>query len=323
MYFLETIAGRGGEELASAVLKHLFVHSDTFRRSFVGLLKHKVPISHLPTFRNGIACETEYATGTLADDNCGRIDLYIRADNVALGIENKLWADFTQNQPRKYIDALKDHKVPFRALIIAPGQREEEVRGKIEKQAIGGHCSFISWQVFLAEVLAPVFSDDNKENQVVAGFLREYIETQIGNLAEVDIKKSHLVGDVELGNQYQWDLLYRLRGLFEDAGKMALGHYHIGFYFWMSPDKDRWNWLGFMKVPERGVQLTLETYIPNFAPPAFGCPTKPGPSMKDKTRLYLDFQEGMTEMSQWKDCLMPLIDALKAPATPGGAGCSG
>lgn len=50
MIFLETIEGRSGEELTSAVLKFLLINSATLRRGLANRLRPHFTASKMPTF---------------------------------------------------------------------------------------------------------------------------------------------------------------------------------------------------------------------------------------------------------------------------------
>jgi hypothetical protein len=149
MQFLETIEGRSGEELASAVLKFLLVNSSTMRGRFVRRLAGQLPPSQVPTFRDGIICQCEYPTKD--GDVEGSLDLLIREESrMVFGVENKFWADFTDGQPRKYLPTLRQlvrgDESACKIVLLFPNQRRADVESHVAQQGIRADCLFVEWE---------------------------------------------------------------------------------------------------------------------------------------------------------------------------------
>ena len=94
------------EEIASAILNVLLNESPEIQSRFLNVVADVCESG--PIVNEDFKCATEKLT---ADERGrGRIDLLIETDNVAIGVENKLSAGFTPEQPEKYWKPLQKHK---------------------------------------------------------------------------------------------------------------------------------------------------------------------------------------------------------------------
>jgi hypothetical protein len=210
MQFLETIEGKSGEELTSAVLKFLLVNSTTMRERFVQRLRHQLPASKVPTFRDGIFCQCEVAVSN--DESAGRIDLLVREEaGMVLGIENKFWANFTIDQPRKYWQGLvnfaKRDESSCRLLLLFPKARHDEMCSHLDSQEIERKCAILHWEDIQLD-LREVARRDRTEVAAAAIFLDEYVERQVLDI-NIEISPQQMVGrQVEIPNDFHYDFLY-------------------------------------------------------------------------------------------------------------------
>lgn len=234
MYFLETIEGSAGERLTSAVLKYLFINSGEFRRLFLKQIERDFAASEIPSFKNGVICFDEYP----ADDGKGFIDLVVIADNAALGIENKLWAGLTDDQPSKYLPTLEGLARErcgtggaFRIVMLVPEQRQDEIHRELQRQNISGGASVLFWQLVMKD-LNTLAQEETGEVAAVANVFHEYLSSRINDV-KINADPTKLLGGVKLGNSFQHDFLKKVREVFANAGRIQAG------------GKDAYRWYGF------------------------------------------------------------------------------
>ena len=323
MYFLESISGLTGEELVSAILKHLLVHSDVLRHEFLGLgeIKRQFPSSRPPSFRHGVLCFLEYGTKSQTFGE-GKIDILIQADNCLFGVENKLWAEIQPNQPIKYRESLEEESArlfgtsdAYKFVLLFPedrGSPNGDVEPALSSQGLLGNCVLLTWEKMLSSCIEPVITSDSRDNAVVASSLKEYIQFHLGSQV-IDIPASNLVGrSVIVGNEFQWDLLYRLRDIFPNASKMGSGRLHAGFYFRFEEDEpQKWNWFGFLKEDNAPVELVVQSYLADFDASSLSHYTKT-PQIRDKSQHTIDFPPETKTITEWRNLLNPVLDQLRA-----------
>lgn len=104
MDIFSEIEGLSGENLGSALLSYLIFNSHEIRDAFISLLSDRSPIGPI-SYTSHFACRTEYPT-TNKELGDGRLDLLIQLDDVVIGIENKFFANFQNDQPRKYRESI-------------------------------------------------------------------------------------------------------------------------------------------------------------------------------------------------------------------------
>ena len=99
------IEGLSGENLGSALFRYLIFNSYEVRDSVITLFSDRSPIGPI-SYTSHFACRTEYPTSH-KEFGDGRLDILIQLDDVVIGIENKFFAQFQENQPKKYVQTLK------------------------------------------------------------------------------------------------------------------------------------------------------------------------------------------------------------------------
>lgn len=316
MYFLETIGGLSGETLVSGVIKYLLLNCSEFRKAFVKRLVSVFPPSGIPSFRNGIACTAEETI------DAGRLDLLILADNCVLAIENKIWALTQPGQPGKYRDFLSDlakkrfgDSTAYQIIFIAPHERAEEIAGLIELQQLRNVCYAVWWNDLLVDI-DRLRQEAAGSNKAVCEFLYEYVSDQISGHVSLGVSRNQIVGkQVALKNHFQRDLLYRLRSLFYNTGRVASGAHHIGFGFTVSPeDRVDWHWLGFLEQ-DGACYLELHTGPTFQDASSVANVVDVGRSYSGGRRLRFDIPEILHTLADWKHFLDPLSELLRK-ATP-------
>jgi len=132
--------GLRGENLGSVLLTYLMFNSQEIRDSILSLFSDKSPIGPL-TYASHFACRTEYPTGS-EEYGDGRLDILIQLDDVIIGIENKFFAEFQNNQPVKYLEPMKKAAAALKNInhsevreilfICCPESRKREALKKIQ-----------------------------------------------------------------------------------------------------------------------------------------------------------------------------------------------
>lgn len=335
MYFLETIEGTKGEKFTSALLKYMFINSEGFRRAFRDRIKSHFAASQLLSFKNGVICETEVA----AENNKGFIDLVLYADNTVIGIENKLWAAMQDEQPQKYRSKLESlakkhcgNVSAFKFMMVAPHERQEEIRKELNKQGIlSGERIILDWQDVMDD-LNTLAQSESGEVQCVAIAFHEYLDNQIQDI-NLNTSRDRLLGkDVHLPNSFHEDFLYKLknRGVFRHSGRMAGSggegsRKWYGFAFDVNEVRSSapiWPWFGFAAV-ETGVILVVQNLPSNFEAPSDSFKVVAQPDER-YTWLEVVFDEKDNTVQKWSAKLEPLFERLRLSApqatteTPGG-----
>ena len=321
MQFLETIEGRSGEELTSAVLKFLLVNSATMRECFVERLRQHFPAFRTPTVRDGIICKNEVSVA--GEFGGGRIDLLIReGSGVVLGVENKFWANFTDNQPKKYwgdLVKLQEYKdeSSCRLVLLAPEVRRDEITKHIKAQGIEQKCCILSWEDVRKD-LKKVACKDRSEIAAAAFFLDEYVGRQV--LAnEIHIRRHQLLGprdQLQFPNDYHYEFLNRLATCLPSPQSIRPARNWIGFQFSVIPSTDTMKyprqWFGFVIPPRSehivmGIdvgldQSTLRTTLPS-APVATVSENK-------NAFVQVEYDESLRTTLEWKKRLEQILDPL-------------
>lgn len=320
MYFLETIEGTNGEKFTSAILKYLFINSDGFRRLFLDHIQQHFAASKTLSFRNGVICRTEVAT----EEGDGFVDLVVIGDNAVLGIENKIWAEIQDDQPKKYLPTLKTlaeercgDRDAFKVVMLAPTQRKEEIDRTLNAQGVSPDESiFIDWQSVMVD-LETLTQEESGEVASVARAFHEYLAQRINDV-RINAKPEKIVGDVQLGNRFQEDFLYKVWQVFENGGRIVSGGktskvkwYGFSFDFkgkriesWKRP------WFGFCTVGT-GVFLLVQTHQANFPPPSDSF-VESQFSTDGDVRLEVRLDEGDDSVPKWSQKLQPLFDELRS-----------
>jgi len=226
MNLMEVVSGKKGENLCSATLQYLVNRSPVYRQATVDLLSSISPVGPI-TAANRFACTTELSTSEAGEERkTGRIDLVVETDDTVVGIEAKLWANFTESQPSKYISTLKSisdalNQLPIDqhfqdfVVILAPLARKEEIGPKIKH--ING-CRFLAWEDLLGELAK--CDDVSPEDKFLFGQLSAYVKQRTSFAPDLRRILPHVGGQFELhGNKWQRSLRDRIFYLFNGSAR--------------------------------------------------------------------------------------------------------
>lgn len=321
MQFFEIVEGKSGEELTSAVLKFLLINSSTMRERFVERLRHKLPASRAPQFRDGIICQNEVAL--VDNDESGRIDLLIREESgMVIGLENKFWAQFTPNQPAKYwpgLVAKAGAEASCRIVVLVPELRKEEVEIHIRSQQLTDKCIVLFWD-HLRTDLAEIMRRDRSEVAAVAFFLDEYVKKQVLEV-QINISRPQVVGpNVTIGNDFHYELLYKLKTCLPNAERITPAKSWIGVHFAVDPSVSIKQWIGFLRTddPLATVVFGIHTGIPRFDPPKMAS-ARLAKGFGNAAFVEIDFDESLKSTPAWKHRLEELLVPLKGAVGAYGA----
>lgn len=317
MQFLETIEGKSGEELTSAVLKFLLINSSTLRERFADRLRHQLPASKTPKFRDGIICQNEVSL--VDNDESGRIDLLIREESgMVIGLENKFWAQFTGNQPAKYwkglVEKAKGQESSCRIVLLVPQARQSEVDLHIRSQKLNEKCILLFWD-HIREDLAEVIRRDRSEVAAAAFFLDEYVKEQVLEI-QIDFSSQQVVGSkVAIGNDFHYEFLSKLKSCLPNAERIAPAKKWIGVHFSVDRPTDAIavkQWLGFLRVDDssNAVVFGLHTGIPSFNPPSVSF-ARLAKGFGNPVFLEIDFDESLKSTLDWQKRLETFLTPLK------------
>jgi hypothetical protein len=97
------------EAFACGVVHYLLLRSPELRDALITTINERVPSIAL-TNNTHFSCTREWATEDTAPVKTkGRVDILLEVDNAVIGIEAKVRAPLSDDQPHKYIDAVKGH----------------------------------------------------------------------------------------------------------------------------------------------------------------------------------------------------------------------
>jgi len=225
MNFLEAIDGKYGEELTSACLAFLLDHSPEIRKSVLGEMVRVQAINDTSTDTHFLV-RPEFPTVDADSNDRGSLDVLVETDDCIIGIENKLDAGFTKEQPFKYMNTLErlasERKVSsggsIRAelVVLAPAWRREE----IEKHLRGAvkHIRFIAWEGILKALQDT--PEQSSRIAVIRDELSAYIMGRIEFFTDFANKLESLARPItSTANDTQGALLRRVWEIFRPTTK--------------------------------------------------------------------------------------------------------
>lgn len=331
MYFLETIEGARGELLTSALLKYALLNSSRFRAEFLKLIGGNFADSQAPSFKDGVICYAEYtidskAADGEADDRRGFIDLLVVGDNTVLGIENKLWADFTPGQPKKYLDTLQriasetrqgSQQMQWRLVVIAPEDRRNDIESHLKEQGIQKSDSIILDWEDVGEALQVCADESTSVDEAYLDMFIEYLQTQLAD-TNINIASEKIVGRgfARTDTVFHQDFLYKVRRLFHAPGRIVgardSGQFY-GFSFGLNGadiEARQRPWFGFWKEGDE-VELVCQTLISDEAALAKAKFPIRSDSKPNDRWLSIDYDPKRDTVEKWREHLESLFTALK------------
>ena len=274
MNLFEEIEGLSGEMLTSGLLRLLILRSQRIRDEFVSLISSHSPIGPI-TSSSHFSCYTEHPTFE-EESGSGRIDIVLELDDAVVGIENKLFADFQEGQPEKYLKSISEiastlttirhREIRWFFVILIPRTRHSEVvkfvKGKAE------NITIISWED-LIPVLEKWKHELDPTSKVIVCEFFDFVRFRISFIPNFPQWVPHLRRTFEpKGTDLQRELVGRLWDFFPNGGaKLSYGDTWVGYYF--SPDHPGMKgWYGFVPASEvqgndiRPAELIVVTSYP-------------------------------------------------------------
>lgn len=241
---------------------------------------------------------------------------------MVLGLENKFWASFTDNQPKKYwLDlvrmANRDESY-CRLVLLAPRARKDEIETHLVKQQIEKKCCALYWED-LKKDLAVVADGDRREVAVAAQFLAEYIERQVLDV-EIDIRPHQVVGQqLELPNDFHYEFLSRMKTCLPNPESIRPAKEWIGVHFSVNPSADLATgakeqfpkqWFGFLRSQGSGeVKMGIHTGLSEFAVPSLTW-ARSAVGFGEVRFVEIDYDGSVRTTPEWKERLSRILEPL-------------
>lgn len=274
MNLFEEIEGLSGEPLTSALLRLLILRSQEIRDEFVNFISSHSPIGPV-TSSSHFSCYTEHTTFD-EETGYGRIDIMLEFDDAVVGIENKLFADFQEGQPEKYIktiseiasslSAIRHRDIRWFLVILVPKIRHSEVVELVEGKA--KNITILNWED-LIPCLEKCIDKLDPISKVIASEFFDFVRFRISFIPNFSQWVPHLRKTFESrGSDLQRELVGRLWDFFPNGGdRLSFGDTWVGYYF--SPESQGLKgWYGFVPASDlegsdiRPAELIVVTSYP-------------------------------------------------------------
>lgn len=266
MSFFEDIDGKSGEQLSSAVLRHLLIRSPGLRTAFIDMVS-KESATRPVTINDQFSCFLEQSTWAEDDPDCGRptgrIDMVIETDDAVVGIENKFNASFQHGQPKKYLGEMQKRAKDLSELrnlnfmhlvvVLAPKTRETEIKRHLLQEELVEACSFIAWEDVMNKFVTRHQEIDPGDSYILSEFA-EFINNSIGFPSYMKRSIPHLRKHWEprgssLHRAMRDFLWYVVPEELRIVSSPGFGVSYTGYY--ISPNAGeaapgRWIWYGFV-----------------------------------------------------------------------------
>ena len=267
MNLFTEIEGQKGEMLAVSGLRILLTEYSSFRNEFARLLSGKKNPVGILSHEVSFACESEVSTND--EIGGGRVDLVIEADNAVVGIEAKLGATLTAEQPRKYIKTLQsraqglgqargvEHYPCMVVLLVPEWQLRQAKRVQVELKQEGHPAIVISWlEVITAFDKAVADSGRASEQVYIFRQWKDYVDAKTGRIADLELVWKYCLNNFpKRAGPMHRHIVRALWHLFPNGGgRMTTAHDYIGYDFY--PCDEDWEtyesiscygWYGFIR----------------------------------------------------------------------------
>jgi len=327
MDIFSEVEGLSGENLGSALLRYLIFNSHEIRDSFLSLLSDNSPIGPI-SYNSHFACRTEYPTNH-KEYGDGRLDILIQLDDVVIGIENKFFAQFQNNQPHKYYDSLESVADSLKCInhsdvktilyVLCPEARKKEAHEQIRELK---SASVISWEEILKQFKS-ITEISNPVAKILKNEFTEYLKRHFSFVHDFERKAIHLKRDFpEYGMPLQGELVGKLWSFFPSpGGRLSNGMTWIGYYFFTDPEINEKGWFGFVAKDEIDYQadnnaelVVVTTYKPTLRSDFYAVTMKnenfigaPG-----KTNAWIiNFDATWNSVDVWREKLAPFWAAVR------------
>ena len=325
------IEGLSGENLGSALFRYLIFNSHEIRNSILTLLSDKSPIGPIG-YTSHFACRTEYPTTHTQYGN-GRIDIMIQLDDVLVGIENKFFAQFQNDQPHKYFETLKAVADSLKSInhseirtifyVLCPENRKniacDHIKG-LENTVV------ITWEELLIK-LKNITEISNPVAKIVMTEFLEYLNRHFSFIHDFERKAVHLKRAFpDYGSPLQTEMVGKLWSLFPSAGgRLSNSKTWLGYYFYTDPAINEKGWFGFVPKEEltydRGNQAELivaTTYKPKLPSEYDTVKIKNENFIGEPGRTnawVIKFDESWNSVEKWREKLSPFWSAVRNDIT--------
>ncbi len=267
MDLFSLIEGLRGEELCTRLLHYLIFNSPEIRNAFLEVLSNNSktgkPIEYLSHF----SCDTEVYTES-ENREYGRIDLTIELDDTIIGIENKFFSEFQENQPYKYFRTLKNIKDKLKEIrgkdidllffILCPESRKEKIIENIIKNIKDENIqvSVVTWENIL-EKFEKIKNMVDEKNSVIFKEFVKYVNERIVFINNFEKKIIHYRKSFPPGGSVlQNEFVHKVWDAFPYSGsRISKGKNWIGYYFYDDKGGKFWDkgckgWFGFVPKEE-------------------------------------------------------------------------
>lgn len=326
MDIFTSIEGQSGEVLGSTLLSYLIFNSHEVRESFISLLSDHSPIGPIDCVSH-FSTRTEYPTKH-DEFGDGRLDVLIQLDDVLIGIENKYFAEFQENQPKKYEKSLIDaaesltkinhRKITPVIFVLCPESRSNHAQKAIEDIQ---NSAVVTWESILNS-FKKVEIKTNPVAQVILNQFLQYLKRHFSFIPNFKRKLPHMKSQFpEYGNSIQQEMVSKLWSIFPYPGsRLSNGKRWQGYYFFTDPNIEEAGWYGFVPSNEIKGEPTgsAELVIATTYKPTFGSSFKQCEFCNDdfigkrgQTNFFIiDFDESWNSLDKWRDNLAPLWEAV-------------
>jgi len=310
------------------LLRYLVFNSHEIRDSIVSLLSDKSPIGPIE-YSSHFACQTEYPT-THSQFGNGRLDLLIQLDDVVIGIENKFFSQFQENQPQKYCESMKtvaaslatiNHSLVRDVLyILCPANRSNDALSRIKGLE---NSAVVTWE----DIREACKSTTNISNPIVNTVNIEfinYLERQFSFIHDFERKAVHLRKSFpEYGTTLQSQLVGKIWSYLPSSGpRLSNGKTWLGYYFYTDPTIQQKGWFGFVpaieidgRVDNEAELIVASTYRPalsdDFVEVRLANDNFIGAPGKTSSWL-IDFGRNWNTVEIWREKLSPFWGAIKS-----------
>jgi len=346
MAFFEEIDGKSGEQLSSAVLRHLLIRSPGLRTAFIDVVSEK-SVKRPITIDDQFACFLEQSTWAEDEPDSsrptGRIDMVVETDDAVVGIENKFNASFQAGQPAKYLadmrkraedlTKLREREFMYMVIVLAPESRQTEIERHIGSSGLAEQCCFVSWQNVLRQFDKRRTAIDPGDSYLLGEF-EEFIKSSTGFPSYMKRAIPHLRRHWEprgaklhrVMRDFLWYIVPEELRVVTRAG---FGLDYTGYY--ISPDSDEgtsrsWIWYGFVssKAVDSGESsdkahfmlaspLTLDGDLEQMQDgPLRRCEKVRGWTENDYDCWLLRFDDAWDSPDKWEQPLRPYFLSLSA-----------
>lgn len=326
MDIFSSIEGQSGEALGSTLLSYLIFNSNEIREAFISLLSDHSPIGPIECVSH-FSTRTEYPTKNNNLGN-GRLDLLIQLDDVLIGIENKFFAEFQDNQPKKYekslveaaesLASIHQRKITPVIFVLCPESRAthaQNATADIHSSAV------VTWEKILI-TFEKVEKITNPVSQIVLDQFVKYLKRHFSFIPSFERKLPHLRNQFpDYGTTIQHEMISKLWSVFPYPGpRLSNGKSWLGYYFFADPDIEDVGWYGFVPSSEiKGetagtAELVIATtYTPDFSPSFEKCELHDDNFIgkQGQSHFYkVNFDESWDSLDKWRANLTPLWEAI-------------